>query len=188
MGDPMGISDSPSPLTTACQFTCVCAAAVSDTREPRAVVSPHRRREGRVGGWAGQAGQAGGRGVGGGVVGGRGGAGSRRACLSNHCGSFLSTCCHKFSMTLTWSGLAINLDTHGCSLQPAAWTTQGCSLGTAWVQPGCMGLQAASPEGFRRHGSAPGLGPGLGWGPARPRARAATDRAGPKGGRERVSD
>ena len=181
MGDPMGISDSPSPLTTACQFTCVCAAAVSDKREPRAVVSPHRRREGRVGGWAGQAGQAGGRGVGGGVVGGRGGAGSRRACLSNHCGSFLSTCCHKFSMTLTWSGLAINLDTYGCRLQP------GLHRAAAWVQPGCMGLQRLHQKASAAT-SAPGLGPGLGWGGARPRARAATDRAGPKGGRERVSD
>ena len=129
MGDPL--SDSPSPLTAACQFTCVCAAAVSDKREPRAAESPRHRREGRV---EGQAGQAGGRGVGGGVVGGRVERG-RAACLSNHCGSFLSTCCHKFSMTLTWSGLAKNLDTYDCSLQP------GLHRAAAWVQPGCMGLQ-----------------------------------------------
>jgi hypothetical protein len=161
MGDPL--SDSPSPLTAACQFTCVCAAAVSDKREPRAAESPRHRREGRV---EGQAGQAGGRGVGGGVVGGRVERG-RAACLSNHCGSFLSTCCHKFSMTLTWSGLAKNLDTYDCSLQP------GLHRAAAWVQPGCMGLQ-------RLHHKAQHSG--LGWGAARPRARATTNRAVPRRG------
>ena len=44
-------------------------------------------------------------GRGGGGVGGWGG----RACLSNHKGSFLSTCCHRCSIMFTCSGLATNL-------------------------------------------------------------------------------
>ena len=102
------------------------------------------------------------------------------ACFSNHCGSFLSTCCHKFSTMLTCSGLAMNLDTYGCSLQSGL---QGCSLGTAWVQPGCMGCSGVTrrlpPARFSTGASAgPGLGP-------RPPSRPCCHRqSGPRGGKE----
>ena len=179
MGDPMGISDSPSPLTTACQFTCVCAAAVSDKREPRAVVSPHRRREGRVGGAGGAGGRAG--------SGRRDGGGSGWSGVAPRLPLKPLRIFFEHMLPQILDDVDVERLGHKpghIRLQAAAWTTQGCSLGTAWMH----GVAAASPEGFRRHGSAPGLGPGLGWGGARPRARAATDRAGPKGGRERVSD
>ena len=132
MGDPL--SDSNSPLTAACQFTCVCAAAVSDKREPRAAESPRHRREGRV---EGQAGQAGGRGVGGGGVGGRGERGRARLPFKPLRVLFE----HMLPQILD----DVDVERLGqkpghIRLQPAAWTTQGCSLGTAWMH----GVAAAS--------------------------------------------
>ena len=134
MGDPMGISDSPSPLTTACQFTCVCAAAVSDKRGPRAVESPRRRREGRVGG-AGGAGGAGGR-AGLGNLGAVGvGVERGRARLPFKPLRILFE--HMLPQVLDDVDVKrLGHKPGHTRLQPAAWTTQGCSLGTAWVQPG----------------------------------------------------
>ena len=132
--DPMGFSLS--LLATAFQSTCVCAAAVSDTREPRAVESPRRRREARVGGVGGRAGR-----------GRRGGGGRGRAGCARLLFKPLRIL---FEHMLPQILDDVDVQRFGhepghVRLQPAVRTTglqPGYSLGTAWMH----GLQRRHPK------------------------------------------